>query len=62
MAITETEQDEVLQSNANEKYNFSVSCKDVDCVIYMGQIFALLAPKDSISSKYRGYELTADVP
>ena len=26
----------------------------------MGQIFALLAPKDSISSRYRGYELTHD--
>ena len=26
----------------------------------MGQIFALLAPKDSISSKYRGCELTCD--
>ena len=43
-----------------ENYNFCVSNNQEDCVMYMGPVFAVLTPKDSISSKYRGYELMAD--
>ena len=36
-------------------FNFNVS--QLDSVLYMGKVFAVLCPKKSISSKFRGYEI-----
>lgn len=43
-------------------YSFAIStaCKNSDreYVMQMGQVFAILVPKDRISAKYRGFELS----
>lgn len=42
---------------ADDKYAFNVSYTGGDNIISMGKVFIIQTPKDSISSKYRGYEL-----
>ena len=44
------------QSTDNE-YQFNVSYSKGDTIISMGQIFIIQTPKESISSKYRGYPI-----
>ena len=54
-----------IVSNTDESYNFCISNpsknQDKDTEMHMGQVFAILVPKDSISAKYRGYPLRMPV-
>ena len=51
---------EVCSSLTNQDdYSFSLSNQrnGGNYVVSIGQVFAMLLPKDRVSSKYRGYEL-----
>lgn len=42
------------------KNNFTLTKDRTDSVLYMGKVFAVLCPKRSIASKYRGYDLLSE--
>ncbi|CDW80322.1 UNKNOWN [Stylonychia lemnae] len=42
---------------ADAQYAFNVSYSNGDTIISMGQVFIIQTPKDSISSKFRGYAI-----
>ncbi len=46
-----------IESPIKEITNKNISQDRSDSVLYMGLIFAVLCPKKTISSKYRGYDL-----
>eukprot|EP00347_Sterkiella_histriomuscorum_P000763 403374596 len=47
---------------ADSQYAFNVSSSNGDSVIVMGQVFIIQTPKDSISSRYRGYPMPVIEP
>lgn len=57
-----------LKTQKEEEYHFKLSNPNLhkssssnmngEYVMLMGQIFALLVPKDRLSAKYRGYQLS----
>ena len=53
-------QNVIKKSDSKYRFNISNPHKDVEgeYVMQMGQVFAMLLPKDPKSAKFRGYELS----
>lgn len=51
-----------ISSPVREVKSFALCREHPDSVLYMGKIFAILCPKRSIASRFRGTSLQASEP